>query len=541
MNDCLSFTMKQLTALLTFSVLVTSTALSQDDTAPEQEPVLDMAKLIRAQTFLEDGLHEQAHKLFLDLEETAPPDPRILVGLAKIQRTRGQYDDAVLKLVDASSLQEGNYEILCLLGESLYLQGQNAAYEGDYEAAGYALLDSRRMYEEAASVETDRPEPWLGASRAERQRGDPSEARRLISLAVEIDPKHAESLIEYASLQFPDIYVARQQGDEESAQASAAACQALYERALKSDPDNGYALNGLAWVAYQAGNNEDAINHFQRSLLANPTLDDSYNNLAALCSGSTAERKRHAELLDSVVSSARNYGEGKERQQGRAIAHYQRGLARASIRDAEGLNSDLTEAARLWPDLRVACGVQRARGLYRDNQYDAAATALLAVVRSDLDDVISIITADPSPRDVAMIVRSLADNRYQVNDQIAARDLFRVSAEVLADSSSDWNNYALLARDTGQFEESYAAYERALALDTTNPGLLNDTALLLHYHLRRDLDRAADLYGEAIVEGKRVLEDANSDSFAKEAARIAVRDATNNLALLKQGKTRRRK
>ena len=59
---------------------------------------------------------------------------------------------------------------------------------------------------------------------------------------------------------------------------------------------------------------------------------------------------------------------------------------------------------------------------------------------------------------------------------------------------------------------------------------------MLHYNLRRDFDRARSLYERAIEEGKRVLDDPNTDSFAQESATIALRDATNNLRLLKQGK-----
>ena len=157
---------------------------------------------------------------------------------------------------------------------------------------------------------------------------------------------------------------------------------------------------------------------------------------------------------------------------------------------------------------------------------------------SDFEQLLATLNTKASPRDEALMMRALADKMFRQNDLAAARDLFRLSAEILVTSADDWNNYAFFCRETRKYEESYAAYQHAIEIDPTNPCYLNDTALILHYHLHRDLEYAAELYGRAIEEANRVLADEKADSFVRQAAQTALRDASNNLALLKSGKTR---
>lgn len=46
------------------------------------------------------------------------------------------------------------------------------------------------------------------------------------------------------------------------------------------------------------------------------------------------------------------------------------------------------------------------------------------------------------------------------------------------------NNRALLCRDTGKFPEALDAHECALKKEPDSPQLLNDCAVILHYHLK---------------------------------------------------------
>ncbi|MBI4879332.1 MAG: hypothetical protein HY812_06685 [Planctomycetes bacterium] len=515
---------------------------AQEEPAPaEKAPaVLDEDLLARAGAALAAGRAQEAFEQFARLAAAAPPDRRVLLGLGRAQAALGEAAAAVDTLVSALRLSEDDPDVLLALADALFLQGRQAAWDDDPAAAGLAFLDARRFYDQAAA---ERPEaaPWLGAARVEREQGRRDEALQLALRAHDLDARHVDTLLEIGSLRF-DAYweILGMQGAEAAADAKEL-CRRVYLDVLAIEADNGFAMNGLGWVDMQAGDAEAAIEWFRQSLVANPTIDDSYENLGRLLAGSLEDRKRYARLLDDVVEGALRFRDGDERRRGRARALYERGLAAAGVRDGDLLDRDLAEAARLDPDLAAACCYQRARGLARDGRQEEAARILGEQAASGAEAFAAlqaVVASQPDPRDEALLIRSLADNAYRAGDLQAARDLFRLSAETLETSADDWNNYAFFCRETGRYEESYAAYLRALDIDGGNPNLLNDAALILHYHLRRDLEHAAELYQRAIEEGKRVLADPAADSFARENAATAVQDAGNNLRLLRAGATR---
>ncbi len=517
-------------------------AAPEEPNAPEQPAVpVDENLLARAAQAFAAGRAEEALEQFARLADAAPPDLRVLLGLGRAQAALGETTAAVDTLVSALHLREDDPDVLLALADALSLQGRQAAWNDDPAAAGLAFLDARRFYEKAAAARPEAAAPWLGAARVAREQGLRDEALQLVQKAHDLEPRHVDTLLELGSLRFGTYWEILGMRGAEAAEDAKELCRRAYRDALEIEPDNGFALNGLAWVDMQAGDTEAAIEWFRQSLVADPTISDSYENLSRLLAGSLEDRKRYARLLDDVVASAARWQEGEERRRGRARALYQRGLAAAAVRDAEQLDRDLAEAARLDPELAAACCYQRARGLARDDRQDEAADLLgeqAAGGQQAFAALLETIASQPEPRDEALLIRSLADRAFRASDLEAARELFHLSAEILQTSADDWNNYAFFCRETGRYEESYAAYLRALEIDGSNPNLLNDAALILHYHLRRDLERAALLYERALEEGKRVLADPDADSFARESAATAVRDAGNNLRLLRSGATR---
>ena len=516
--------------MIAFSFTV-ALLVAQDEVPAAPTPE---SRIVRAQDLLADGKVAAARKLLETLASTGCEDPRVLHGLGRVCLKSGDYDDAVAHLVAASKAKKDDYAILVDLGDALFFQGQQAAWSEDYETAGYALMDARRMYERAAELDTSKAAPWLGAARAERQRGDLGEAENLLDKALAIDPDDVGALVELASILFPKIFAAKNAGNQPAADDERSTVATLYHRALEEQPDNAFALNGLAWVALTADRNDEAVGWFHRSLVADPTMTDSYDNLEALLTKNRDDRKKLVGMLDDVVAAASRHAEGDARMYARAVAHYRRGIAHALQRDANGLDVDLKRAAELWPEFKNACEFERVRGLYRDNAYPKATRILLKLSRHDFDGLLSTIGEQKNPNDAVLMIRGLADKAYKDIDLEGARELFKITAIATIDSADDWNNYAFFARESGAFEESYDAYERALELDPGNPRLLNDTALILHYHLQRDLDHAEELYAAAIDHGQRLLDDGGLDANASEATKVAVFDATNNLTRLKR-------
>ena len=90
------------------------------------------------------------------------------------------------------------------------------------------------------------------------------------------------------------------------------------------------------------------------------------------------------------------------------------------------------------------------------------------------------------------------------------------------------------------WEESYAAYEKAVTYSPDDPRTINDCGLMLVYHLHRDTKRSRELLNRAIELGTAQLdelgaaEDDESEQLKsqRESLEEAVGDAYQNLGVL---------
>ena len=116
-------------------------------------------------------------------------------------------------------------------------------------------------------------------------------------------------------------------------------------------------------------------------------------------------------------------------------------------------------------------------------------------------------------------------------DQAGIRDLFGRAARRF-DRPEWWNNYAFFCRETGQYEESYTAYCRCIELAPENARWVNDTGLILLYHLDRDLDHAQELFERAWKLGKEACDNPFVSDESRYENFLAYTDAMLNLAQL---------
>ena len=82
------------------------------------------------------------------------------------------------------------------------------------------------------------------------------------------------------------------------------------------------------------------------------------------------------------------------------------------------------------------------------------------------------------------------------------------------------------------YERSFVAYQRALALTPDDPQVLNDTALMLQYHLEREHDQVETMYRRSIALSEERLADPGLSPGDRERFETTLRDATGNLKLL---------
>jgi len=133
--------------------------------------------------------------------------------------------------------------------------------------------------------------------------------------------------------------------------------------------------------------------------------------------------------------------------------------------------------------------------------------------------------------------------------------LCEVRVAVAPDNWEFWDNLGLFSRDTGEtlmdtkgreraqryFKRALAAYERASELAPDKPHLVNDTAVILHYYLKRDFARAREMYAAAYELAAERLADPELEASERDLATTALRDSKDNLRRLDEYLERRRR
>jgi tetratricopeptide (TPR) repeat protein len=141
------------------------------------------------------------------------------------------------------------------------------------------------------------------------------------------------------------------------------------------------------------------------------------------------------------------------------------------------------------------------------------------------------LEAIPEDADARQGLALTGDLYYQAGSEEGIRDFFGRVAERF-DLAEWWNNYAFFCRETGLYEESYAAYSRCIELAPDNARWVNDTGLILLYHLDRDLDHAEELFHRSWELGREACDNPFVSDEAYEENFSAYTDAMLNLALL---------
>ncbi len=193
------------------------------------------------------------------------------------------------------------------------------------------------------------------------------------------------------------------------------------------------------------------------------------------------------------------------------------------LRESTKLNTNYVSSAEQWlPALRT----YRGHALLNAGRLEEAESAFM----SALDRKTGY---EPSLKGLS----NLLDKYWQeMGGENATKEQFEkiraFASRVCIANPSDfvtWNNYGFFAREAQQYEESYQAYRRAMSLAPDNARILNDTALILIYHLHRDLDRAEEWLQESLgLAQERILNGENTEDNT-----LTFGDAMVNMIVLK--------
>lgn len=224
------------------------------------------------------------------------------------------------------------------------------------------------------------------------------------------------------------------------------------------------------------------------------------------------------------------------------------GYARFSDKDFDPAREAFVRAFAKWPE---AANSLWYIGLchYHTKRMDEAVDSLVQLATSDEAALNGGVRSNLQMN--LRILDYLVGHCFQNGRLMDAGRLSAAQANASPETSRYWNNVGLFYRDAGDtmaraaaseeidedlrarcYEMAYEGYSRALELEPENAQLLNDTAVVLHYNLDRDLPRARELYQRSAVQAEAMLAKDSLSAQDREIYQIALRDSRNNLRRL---------
>ncbi len=265
------------------------------------------------------------------------------------------------------------------------------------------------------------------------------------------------------------------------------------------------------------------------------TLQGTDKFLAMLEAATAEFAKLHAP--DSKDDAALLWWLGWARYEQKQYAEAEDALSRAYAKNDGYLNS--------WYYIALA--------RYQQKDYEGAFDALRRNWDESSEDLVASLASN---KDVNLaILDYLVGWAAQGDRTFAAALLSEMQANTAPTVARYWNNMGLFYRDAGEplrasgneddrktatsyFETAYRAYSAAHELTPDDPSIQNDLAVMLHYYLDRDLERAAELYKRATERATLELARADLPADLRSLYEIALRDSKNNLAKLERGDKR---
>lgn len=522
-------------ALLLFLLIGTASGLGAGVTA--QQPVKPAS--LREQAFGAEnrGDYATAADAFLELVEAEPHVPQWVVSAGSCLGRSGRFTDAIDLLDKAVAKFPGAIEVQAMLARTFLLKSEVDA--GAFDRAGLRQ-QAVELAEAVLELNPDHEDSRLVLAQARYMLGDWDEA---VKQAEEATRRHKERpgahilLGRIATDRFRDLLRVHAQGGLDGqalADLTAALdkerklAQSSFEQAARLDPTRAHPHVMLARIALFDQRDADVRRHLLDALGIDPDVRVDHERITK---GLDWQQRREVYADVGRRYSARADAQASKRgtliwYEGRALfdgAQWpaaRQAFEQALTANPEAINSHYYAALSAY-ELGDHDGAEKHAAKY------AAASA------PGFAGVVLELGGDRRGQ-VAAIIKWLADRAYSGGRIAASRDLNHVIA-LLWDTADAWNNRAFLCRETGQFEQALSAYQRALEKEPNSPQLLNDTAVVLHYHLPTptNLKRARTLYAQAIENSKRVLADSAASAALKTQAQQSLEDATKNLAAMK--------
>ncbi len=295
----------------------------------------------------------------------------------------------------------------------------------------------------------------------------------------------------------------------------------------------------LGWLHAWKQQGDEAAKAFAEAIAVDPTAVD----FGAMRNNLSPEQYATA-LEDASKQYEARYGKNTT---GDAALLWWLGFAEYTAKRYGEAEAAFTRAVAKEPSF-VNSWYYVALARYFRQDYDGAIAGLRTQFGISADDTIASLRAnqDENLRILDYMIGMKAGRAANLD----AAFLSELQARMVPDNDRYWNNLGLFLRDEGEgrerrgkkqrtpeeqkqiqdlYERSYAAYTKSLELSPNDPNYLNDAALMLHYHLDRDLDQARAWYLKSTEMAEAELAKPTLDKEVRGLREIALRDSKNNL------------
>lgn len=499
----------------------------------------DLQKILSdGERLIAKNLPQEALQLFTKALEEVGENAELLRAAGKAAFLGNDFGTSTQHLFAAQALMPEDYEVNLFLGKALKFQGQEMTADTMTQKDGFMMMeDSLKFTRKAVELNQESAEPCMDLAYTLYTLYDFVGADEAAAKALERDPASTETLLLRGDLAYNSYTQALGAGaPAEESDAILTNAITFYTDAAKRDEMQTRSHMGMGSLYEWAQKWNEAAQAYHQALLRDPELIQAYARLLIVFRKDNVEGKLSSNLDEIIALMEKQFPDDAAR---RATPYYYQAIAYMQEGDYVKCKETLDKSLTLNPQFEAAVDYYRFRAAYESGDRNAAADKLISMLRVNLNSLVYFMQNDSEfTSKVYMAVRFIAFDLGNAGRTEDARDLNACLLTLVTNDASLYNDYALGCRETRSYEEAYNAYVQAIALDSENPIYLNDAALILQYYLRRDLDEAERLYTLSLEKAQyRLDNEADFSQVQLDDARLALRDAGNNLNLLQQGIT----
>lgn len=513
----------------------------------------------QGRALLSQNKAELALPLFERADELGKHALSTHMWVLRCQMQLGKINDT-LDAIDKLAKTEKGAEIDYLYGMGFWFTAKDRmAQNAGGAIIGMNFTDALTFLKKATTADGKRFfDAWLPLAESAWYAQDLPVARAAAEQACAAEPKDAPAFQMLGQIAFSQYANVREdEAQKAQAEAHLAAARAAFQKveALLAPSSEvadrvlrAQASKQLGDIASWTKDKSAAGAAYGRALGLDPNvvrLDQLYGQLAT-----TFEKDSGEVFLAAMEEAEKVFGStwGAENQ-GDATLLWWLGWARMDQKQYEAAETAFAGAVKKWPEYYNAwffIGVCR----YSHQDWKGAIESVARHYKENKDDLVT--TVQQNPARYLSILDFLVGKCAEAEERVTAAQFSEVQALAAAKDSRYWNNSGLFWRDAGDdlrrgktekeqklaleyYETALKAYERALALEPEHPNYLNDTAVMLHYCLDRESERAKTLYQKSYERAKVLLERKDLTQADRELYQIALRDSKNNLAKLEKG------